>query len=260
MAFESIPTREWKNGNDESSGTLALGSHFDAEFNRLYGNDNYLKTEIDKLEGAELDTDVNLAANSNERVPSQKAIKKYVDSHLPIGTILMYDGSGWEDDVTISGWYACVSSNASHGCPDLVDRFIKACDKNYKVQRWDPGLHSFSGRTSSRKGGGNHHILQLDELPKHKHYMKHDHGVNQSSVDLRHRHQVYGGAGTDDWGRFEETAGAQTTRYTNYQLGSHGHGISVKNCDETYTGQIGNNKGFMTQPSYYSVIFIRRCY
>ena len=33
---------------------------------------------------------------------------------LPVGTILMYDGSGWQDNVTLKGWYACVSANAGH--------------------------------------------------------------------------------------------------------------------------------------------------
>ncbi|MDR1997717.1 MAG: hypothetical protein LBQ83_05280 [Candidatus Margulisbacteria bacterium] len=41
---------------------------------------------------------------------------------LPVGTILMYDGSNWVNDTTIPGWYKCDGQN---GTPNLVDKFLR---------------------------------------------------------------------------------------------------------------------------------------
>lgn len=45
-------TREWKDGNTPATGTPALGSYFNAEFDQLYANDNYLDAnKLDKSGG-----------------------------------------------------------------------------------------------------------------------------------------------------------------------------------------------------------------
>jgi hypothetical protein len=49
MAFNPTKTRTWKDGTTPQTGTLALGSLFNAEFDQLYENDNYLKTNLDAL-------------------------------------------------------------------------------------------------------------------------------------------------------------------------------------------------------------------
>jgi hypothetical protein len=46
MAFNPAKTRTWKDGRTPATGTQALGSLFDAEFNQLYENDNYLKDKL----------------------------------------------------------------------------------------------------------------------------------------------------------------------------------------------------------------------
>src|SRR4030067_1594366 len=81
MAFNGEKTREWKSGNTPATGTPALGSLFNDEFDRLYGNDNYLKEEADKLGGASLDTATDLggAGSSDSKISSQKAVKTYID-------------------------------------------------------------------------------------------------------------------------------------------------------------------------------------
>jgi len=43
-------------------------------------NDNVTNLNTDKIETSVLDTDVNLAADSNSKVATQKAVKTYVDS------------------------------------------------------------------------------------------------------------------------------------------------------------------------------------
>jgi hypothetical protein len=82
MGFNGNQITEYKDGRDSSSGTLARGSTFNNEFNRLYENDNFLKGEIDKLGGASIDVDASLAANSDSKIPSQKATKAYVDGRI----------------------------------------------------------------------------------------------------------------------------------------------------------------------------------
>lgn len=80
--FNGIKITEYKDGRDAASGTLARGSTFNNEFNRLYENDNYLKDEIDKLGGASLDPDGAFTENSDLKVPTQRAVKTYVDSEI----------------------------------------------------------------------------------------------------------------------------------------------------------------------------------
>ncbi|MDR1997692.1 MAG: hypothetical protein LBQ83_05155, partial [Candidatus Margulisbacteria bacterium] len=45
-----------------------------------------------------------------------------VQAKLPVGTILMYNGSGWVNNSTLPGWYKCDGSN---GTPNLVNKFVR---------------------------------------------------------------------------------------------------------------------------------------
>lgn len=56
-----------------ASGDLITNSRADL-------NDNFANLNSDKIETSVLDTDTTLAANSDEKIPSQKAIKAYVDA------------------------------------------------------------------------------------------------------------------------------------------------------------------------------------
>lgn len=63
MEFNGEKTREWKDGRSEADGTRALGSLFNAEFNRLYDNVNWLKKEIEARTSALQTTTVHLSGN-----------------------------------------------------------------------------------------------------------------------------------------------------------------------------------------------------
>lgn len=62
-------------------------------------NTNFTNLNSDKLETSYLDTDTTLAANSDVKIPSQKAVKAYIDALggitnlVPSGTMLPYAGS-----------------------------------------------------------------------------------------------------------------------------------------------------------------------
>lgn len=74
---------------------------------------------------------------------------------LPTGTILMYNGSNWQNDSTIPGWYMCDGQN---GTPDLRERFIAGC--SYSTGRTIPNA-------PGKFGGENSFTLKTDNLPAH---------------------------------------------------------------------------------------------
>lgn len=62
-------------------------------------NTNFANLNSDKIETSYLDTDTALAANSDVKIPSQKAVKAYIDALggltnlVPVGTVLPFAGS-----------------------------------------------------------------------------------------------------------------------------------------------------------------------
>jgi hypothetical protein len=86
-------------------------------------------------------------------------------SLLPVGTIIMYNGSGianvssrssqigddGSDTITMEGWYVC---NGNASTPDLMDKFIRS--------------ESSAGNT----GGEDSHTLTTSEIPSHRHQIR----------------------------------------------------------------------------------------
>ncbi len=183
-------------------------------------------------------------------------------STLPIGIIWMFDGSGWVDNTTIPGWYACIAANAGVGAPDMVDKFVMG-----KVV-------AGSGAT----GGSNSHTITSAELPTHTHTIDHTHATsNVQSVNHTHdtimgSHdhiiKMYSFSGTEPtvqsysavFSLFASTSTQSTdlgTKTSGNQSASHTHTIPA------YAGSSGNggfaNNSFDNRPAYYSMIFIRKC-
>jgi len=77
--------------------TIAAGDTITSS--RTVLNDNFSSLNTDKIETSVLDTDTTLAANSDSKVATQKAVKTYVDATagqtylVPTGAILPYGGS-----------------------------------------------------------------------------------------------------------------------------------------------------------------------
>lgn len=108
-------------------------------------NTNFSNLNTDKFEASNVDTDTTLAANSDSKVPSQKAVKAYIDAggatnivFVPVGAMLPFGGSaapanfflcnGASKDTTtyatlfaILG-YAYGGSGSSFNLPNLQNR------------------------------------------------------------------------------------------------------------------------------------------
>jgi hypothetical protein len=139
---------------------------------------------------------------------------------LPIGTILMFDGSGWVDDSTMPGWYACIAANAGFGCPDLVDRFIMG-----KVV-------AGAGAT----GGSNTHTIASGELPPHTHDLgNHTHEIS-----------VFGSGSGATWATRDATTFSGVSNSGGPSSNTSGNGGYA-------------NTAIDMKPAYYSVIYIRKC-
>lgn len=147
------------------------------------------------------------------------ATKNFVKNYLPIGTILMYKGTGWVDNSTILGWWKCDGAN---GTPDLVDKFIR------------------SESSSSNEGGSDDVVV-----------VQHNHGASAVAVG-EHTHDIRCMNGAGGYRRIlaDVELGAFVQEAVSVPAGGHGHAITVNN--EGVSG-VGANK-----PVYYSLIFIMR--
>ncbi|GBR73715.1 hypothetical protein NO1_1034 [Candidatus Termititenax aidoneus] len=194
-------------------------------------------------------------APDDTRIPTEKAVADAVmttignlsfQAALPIGTILMFDGSDWVDDETIAGWYACIAGNLGRGCPDLVNSFIKGSFNN------ETGFRSAGGNT------GNAVTIDANNLPEHTHGLS---GEFTTSEDGEHKHEADGWGGTNsnlDSGDLERGAMKNSVSSTlaTKDAGKHTHTI-------TLSGDTGNNAttaaALNIEPQSYALIFIRRC-
>ena len=200
---------------------------------------------------------------------------------MPIGCVMMFDGTNWVDNSTMVGWYACIAANAGQGCPDMVDRFVMG-----KV---------VTGGGST--GGSNSMTITSAMLPTHTHTINHDHPVKTSggpssantgiqsashshnTVIGQHRH-YYAAQGSRSGAyaylTYTATVVNQQTAYSSYtnlgtkgsgnQTVDHAHSMQSHTHDvdlDNFTGSSGNggfaNNAFNNRPAYYTMIFIRKC-
>jgi hypothetical protein len=97
-----------------------------------------------KLNSSDLDT-------LNTKVGTLETTVAGLQKLLPVGTILMFNAAGWQDNVTMVGWYKCVEANKSWGVPNLESRFI------------------MGSTTFGQTGGKNSVTLTKENLPAHTH-------------------------------------------------------------------------------------------
>ena len=206
------------------------------------------------------------------------------DAAFPVGTIWMYDGANWQDNVTLPGWYACIPANEDGGAAGLTYGITSMVDR-FAMGRAIIG----AGAT----GGSNSYRLTAAQLPAHTHTINHDHHNFHSGTQRQnhrhhmalnsnttgsHIHQLYGrrGSGTYPTGNaihntslgmraYESSlitaAGNHshsTSGWSDWISVSHNHNINIP----AYTGNSGSTglgAAVDNRPAFYSLIFIRKC-
>lgn len=163
------------------------------------------------------------AAQQDELRRAFNRINNNFKNLMPIGTILIYNGSGianvatrsiqlgddGSDTISMAGWYVC---NGNASTPNLLNKFIRS--------------ESASGNT----GGEDTHTLTESEMPSHTH------GYSNKSL-------YYDGA-SETPGRW---SGAQNA----------GSGIKIIGDCPTIANT-GGGSAHENKPAYYSLIFIIR--
>jgi hypothetical protein len=137
---------------------------------------------------------------------------------FPKGTILMYDGTSWTDNVTLKGWYKCEGQTvAGYGTlPNLKNRFVIGYDAastperskdnnsisspiNIAVTNLPGHSHSFKDENINLTGGTHNHSLKNEDISitggTHGHTFKnenitsgggaHTHSFTTSSKELK---------------------------------------------------------------------------
>ena len=214
---------------------------------------------------------------------------------FPRGTILMYDGAGWQDNVTLKGWYKCDAANAAAGrTPDLENRFIRG------------GTVAKDGRGDT---GGGTATIAIDNLPVHSHGLTglsvsnggaHGHTMSGTIGEAgSHNHTVSGTTGNGgghshtysyitlpssdgynrsgaSWAAYDPVYSSTATSIvadhshgfsgTASSVAAHSHGFSgsvdtVSDHAHGISGSIGNTgrgQAISIVPSYYTLIYIRK--
>lgn len=162
---------------------------------------------------------------SDDKIPSQKAVKTYVDTRLPKGLISM-----WSGQTIPTGWLLCDGTN---GTPDLRGRFIVGQDKNSED-------YNEIGKT----GGLEQVKLTTTQIPSHKHS-----GTTNDAG--KHAHNFTGarkrgdGSGTGSSNHYY----AEHPR-TTQSAGNHKHSFE--------TNATGGGKPHENRPPYYVLAYIMK--
>lgn len=209
-----------------------------------------------------LDVDGNVEINGNVEVDgtiTSESGNTY--DPLPIGTILMFAGETWEDNVSLPGWIACTASNETRiigqiNVPNLEGHFLRgACTSINEEQ-------GTTGGSDTVKIG-----LLIDNLPSHSHTI-----APITADQLPHQHQQGGGAIEKKesrtyvpWGSY--TAGPDKCNEISTN-GNENQGEVIPFTSEedpvitvtapSTTGDEGSGEKFTvaTVPVFYSVIYI----
>ena len=176
---------------------------------------------------------------------------------FPKGTILMYDGTSWTNNVTLQGWYKCDGNNgaAVNGLtiPDLRNKFIMGYD------------------SGSRTGGSNDRTLGIANIPGHSHTFKNENISTGDAVptkagvtdltghfvgdrpNIGAMSQASGIVSSTDETNKPGISGTDVDNARHYIDARHTHTV---NLNGKSTNNTGDGTAFDNRPSYYALIYI----
>ncbi len=183
-----------------------------------------------KADNISSSVDLDKEEASHEKIPTQMAVKNYVDTRMPKGVIVMWSGNIGNIP---TGWALC---NGVQGTPDLSGRFIVGFDKEnpeYQV---------------GKIGGKDEVTLNTSQMPAH------NHKGNTSEIG-DHVHNISHPASGNDSGNGlktitmdGETHGTLNTKTKS--AGKHKHSFTT---DET-----GGNQPHENRPPYFVLAYIMK--
>jgi microcystin-dependent protein len=145
---------------------------------------------------------------------------------FPKGAILMYDGTSWQDNVTLKGWYKCEGQTvAGYGVlPDLKNRFVIGYDGG------------------SRTGGNNSLTLSAANLPEHNHSLN-NMSVSGLTMEKSGGHEHSGtGTTTDGGGRHAHSVSGSTDEKGKHTHDTHaGSAAMMINSSQSYSGVLSTS-------------------
>lgn len=211
---------------------------------------------------------------------------------LPPGTILMFNGTNWQNDSTIPGWYMCDGQN---GTPDLRERFIAGCsystgrtipnapgnfggDNSFRLKTDHLPAHAHSipahNHTATVGSGGAQNKVKTSDAAAHSHGMEkdgtHKHGMTtlrRCSATWSNSWPATGGEGaienkaaTSDAGSHSHTINPGGAHSHTIDLSAHTHSATVSTQPQGTSGTIGGNASVDMSKSIkgYALIFIMK--
>ncbi|AXT52370.1 hypothetical protein D1818_16545 [Aquimarina sp. BL5] len=184
-----------------------------------------------KADNISSNLDLDKEGASHERIPTQMAVKTYVDTRMPKGVIVMWSGN---INNIPAGWTLC---NGTQGTPNLSGRFIV-------------GFHQSTEdyNTIGNTGGLNKVTLNTSQIPAHSH-------SGTTNNDGSHKHLIDNkfSGNTSGSGKnslvVDGESGATIDHFTRTD-GSHKHTFT--------TNQIGGNQPHENRPPYFVLAYIMK--
>ena len=192
----------------------------------------------------------------NQIVPNIQWVKELINSIIPAGTIVMWNGSS-----VPKGWALCDGTN---GTPNLVGSFIKGSDVTDSEPTVPEGINSET----------NEFTLETKHLPEHRH--PHTHTLSELSgtaesttIEITSDTTYLYNNDTDS--ASTDVEGASTVSVMNGQdyrtvtsSGSHSHTVTIsggtiqENTEAQDKWEYGETTPFKIEPKHFKVMFIMK--
>lgn len=213
-----------------------------------------VSTPLENILNQILSTMSSMAVQINENTAEITALQnraltienKTIFNDLPVGTMMMFDATGWVNDSTIPGWFACDGTN---GTPNLIDRFIKGHSSG-----------SHDADSANNLGGSASVKLQLIHLPEHDHPFVFSSATGVTNTTGNHNHGYYFDTGDSRRGSRSNKARSENRQYGRTSTaGNHSHSVTINQMNAS-VGNTGyaDPTAVPINPAHYKVIVIRK--